>query len=45
MVQWINSSINLMSLPLLCEAAALVQPGLMATRLAGRQNTTTFRDF
>ena len=57
MAQWINilqnnSFVNLLLLPFLCEktgAIALVQPGLMAGRLAGwqssRQNAGTFRDF
>ena len=53
MVQWVNHLwnnifVNAPPLPLLCEisgALHLVQPGLMAGWLAGRQNTGEFRNF
>ena len=51
MAQWINRLrnnifVNPPPLPLLCEisgALHLAQPGLMAGRLAGRQNTGEFQ--
>ena len=44
-VLWNNSFINLTRLPLLCrnfKAIALAEPGLMAGRLAGKQNEGKF---
>ena len=43
-----SSELNSPPLPLLCEisgALHLVQPGLMAGRLAGRRNTGEFQNF
>ena len=53
MAQWVNRLrnkifVNPPPLPLLCEisgALHLAQPGLMAGRQAGRQNTGEFRNF
>ena len=47
MAQWVNHLrnnifVNLLQLPLLCRAIHLVQPGLTAGWLAGRQNTGEF---
>ena len=47
-ILWNNSFVNPKRLPLLCRkfrAIALVEPGLMAIWLSGRQNVSKFQSF